>query len=186
MDLCLMMGLWMLFNQDTFRSASRYFCCDRSVVHYHYKIVIEALREMAPRYIKWPTRLERHNSVRHYERRFGMLGAFASIDGSVFHITKPEIEPQRYVRDKMYGVKAQVVSDHRKLVRDLYVGQPASVHDSRVFRRSPPAQNLFGRNDMMDPDQHILGDSAYSNTDKVRKYLQMRLSMPKASSRHRQ
>ena len=163
-----MHGLWIIFNQDTFRSTSRYFCCDRSVVHDHYAIVIEALREMAPHYIKWPSHYERHQSAAHFERRFGFAGAFASIDGSIYLITKPEIEAQRYVREKKYGVKVQVVSDHRRLVRDLYVGQPASVHDSRVFRNSPLAQNLFSRNDLMHADQHILGDSAYVNTDKVR------------------
>ena len=106
-DLCLMMGLLIIFNQDTYRSTSRWFCCDRSVVSYHYKIVIEGLREMAPRYIKWPSRIERHSSARRFEARFGLAGAFAAIDCSLFLITKPAVQPQRYVRDKKYSVKVQ-------------------------------------------------------------------------------
>ena len=82
-------------------------------MHDHYAIVIEALREMAPHYIKWPSHYERHQSAAHFERTLGFAGAFASINGSIYLITKPEIETQRYVREKKYGVKVQVVSDYR-------------------------------------------------------------------------
>ncbi|KAJ8982409.1 hypothetical protein NQ317_017211 [Molorchus minor] len=38
--------------------------------------------------------------------------------------------------------EAQVVCDHRKRIRDISVGYPGSVHDSRVFRSSPLFQTL--------------------------------------------
>lgn len=51
----------------------------------------------------------------------------------------------------------QVVCDHKKKIRSVFIGFPGSVHDARVFWRSPLArdlQTLCGEN-------IILGDSAY-------------------------
>lgn len=51
----------------------------------------------------------------------------------------------------------QVVCDHRRKIRDVTVGFPGSVHDSRVFRASPLSTTLqekCGNN-------YILGDSGY-------------------------
>ncbi|CAH1960814.1 unnamed protein product [Acanthoscelides obtectus] len=52
---------------------------------------------------------------------------------------------------------AQVVCDHKRRIRDIFVDYPGSVHDSRVLRTSPLHANL--------PDKcgqyYILGDSGY-------------------------
>lgn len=52
----------------------------------------------------------------------------------------------------------QVVCDHEKKIRSLFVGFPGSVHDARVFNRSPLSQQLPGKCG----GYIILGDSAYS------------------------
>lgn len=52
-------------------------------------------------------------------------------------------------------------------MRDLYVGEAGSLHDSRVFRRSPLSTNLLENPELMRPDEHIIGDSAYKLTDRV-------------------
>lgn len=51
----------------------------------------------------------------------------------------------------------QVVCDHNMQIRDVYVGYPGSVHDSRVFRISPLSQTLQEKCQ----DLYILGDSGY-------------------------
>lgn len=51
----------------------------------------------------------------------------------------------------------QVVCDNHRKIRDVMIGFPGSVHDSRVFRASPLAQQLgekCGNN-------YLLGDSGY-------------------------
>lgn len=47
--------------------------------------------------------------------------------------------------------------DHRKKIRDIFVGYPGSVHDARVFRTSP----LFASLENKCNNLYILGDSAY-------------------------
>ena len=50
-----------------------------------------------------------------------------------------------------------MVSDHKRRIRDIFIGFPGSVHDSRVFRNSPLCEALANKCG----DYHILGDSAY-------------------------
>ncbi|KAJ8972359.1 hypothetical protein NQ314_000210, partial [Rhamnusium bicolor] len=52
---------------------------------------------------------------------------------------------------------AQVVCDHRKRIRDIFVGYPGSVHDSRVFRTSPLCETLHEKCGNF----FIIGDSGY-------------------------
>lgn len=51
----------------------------------------------------------------------------------------------------------QVVSDHNKKIRDLIVGFPGSVHDSRVFRASPLSETIREKCE----EYYFLGDSGY-------------------------
>lgn len=50
-----------------------------------------------------------------------------------------------------------MVCDHEKRIRDIFVGYPGSVHDSRVFQASPLFATLQGKCG----DYFILGDSGY-------------------------
>lgn len=47
--------------------------------------------------------------------------------------------------------------DHKLKIRDIFVGYPGSVHDSRVFRTSPLSNTLAEKCG----DYYILGDSGY-------------------------
>ncbi|KAE8741641.1 hypothetical protein FOCC_FOCC012843 [Frankliniella occidentalis] len=137
-DKCLLMAIWILANLDTFRSTGVVFGVSRGTVHAHYIVVIEALRELAPRYIKWPSRLERQRIARVIEERSGYRGVVGAIDGILINTTAPKIQRERYIdRHQRYSLNVQAVCDHNLQYRDVYLGQPGSVHDSRVFQRSP-------------------------------------------------
>jgi len=62
-----------------------------------------------------------------------------------------------------------VVCDHNLLIRDFHIGEAGSLHDFRVFRRSPLFRKLVlnENNEMLLPDEHILGDTAYAVMDCV-------------------
>lgn len=47
--------------------------------------------------------------------------------------------------------------DHTKKIRDVFIGFPGSVHDSRVFQASPLSESLH----LKCQDAYILGDSGY-------------------------
>ncbi|KAK3911604.1 Protein ANTAGONIST OF LIKE HETEROCHROMATIN PROTEIN 1 [Frankliniella fusca] len=149
LDLKLMMSLWIMATQETFQSeAVKFSVPSRGTVHYHYVSIIHALREMAPKYIQWPNMFERDNIKAYFERRYFYLGVVGCIDCSHIFITAPLIQPKRYVnRFQKYSVHLQAVCDHRRVFRDIYIGKPGSVNDSRVLQWSPLGHSLLHDND---------------------------------------
>lgn len=53
----------------------------------------------------------------------------------------------------------QAVCDHRMMFTDVYVGEVGSVHDARVFRRSPRFRSF--RVEDFTNSTHLLADGAY-------------------------
>lgn len=123
---------------------------------------------MSPQYIKWPGPLERDVIRTDFERRYGYPGVVCLMDGVHIMLTAPLEQPQRYInRHDCHSVLVQAVCDNRLLYRDLYVGEPGSSGDRRMFDRSPLSNNLLLRPDMLSRGEHILADGAYALTDKV-------------------
>ncbi|KAK3909953.1 Putative nuclease [Frankliniella fusca] len=167
-DLCLMMSLWIIMNMDTFKNTALLFGVSPGVVLYHYKYIIECLREMGPTYIKWPSPEERQIIKENFLQIGGYPGAVGCIDGMHTYVTAPLNEAPAYVnRHHSHSILSQAVVDDQLLVRDLYVGEPGSIHDSRMFRRSSLSSNLLENPGLLAPDEHLLGDGAYILTDKV-------------------
>ena len=165
-----MMALWVLASPDTFRSVGAKFGVRKGVVHFHYKYVIEALREMAPLYVKWPNDFEKEMISGAFEDMYGYPDVIGCIDGCLIQVTAPREQPQQYVDwHHHYSIQLQAVCDPRLLFTDVYVGQPGSVGDKRTFQRSPLGRSVLRRPDVMG-DKHLLGDGGYTLTSKVRDF----------------
>lgn len=165
----LLMVLWILSTPDSFRSVALRFGVYPSEVHNHYVTIIVALQEMGPRFIYWPEAAHRHEMQRRMERISGIPGICGIMDGRHVPLPAPS-EDQVSYRNYHHGhsIKIQAVVDDLGLVRDVYIGEAGSLHDGRVFRRSPLCRNLFfDRPDMLGRGEHIIADSAYTLYDKV-------------------
>lgn len=58
-------------------------------------------------------------------------------DGSHISINKPKGHDSDYVNRKgQYSINLQGTVDHKKLFIDVYCGEPGSLHDARVLKRS--------------------------------------------------
>ena len=175
----IMMTLWILANPDTFRSVGVKFGVGKGSVHFHYKYIIQALREMSSSYISWPSNWEMEDAQR-FEEAYGYPGVMGCIDGTNIQITAPLEQPARYVdRHHDYSIIIQAVCDHRMLFRDVHIGQPGSVGDSRTFERSPLREGTL-RGNVPIGDKHLLGDGAYTCTNTVRKTLLSFIFVPTA------
>lgn len=167
LDFSLMMVLWILASPDTFRAVGVKFGVAEQTVHFHYTYIILALREMAPRYVKWPNAFERELISGIFEALYGYPSVCGCIDGCLICITAPLEQPQQYVdRHHQYSLILQGVCDHNLLFRDFYIGQPGSVGDKRTFKRSPLGRNIL-RQPAVVGDNHLLGDGGYTLTSKV-------------------
>ncbi|XP_052129406.1 uncharacterized protein LOC127750850 [Frankliniella occidentalis] len=153
----LLMVLWIMATPDSFRSVALRFAVSKSEVHDHYVLIIGVLREMADTYVTWPNEEERNTIKRNCQRISDFPG-----------IVAPQEEKAAYRNYKFgYSIKVQAVLDDSLLVRDVYIGEVGSLHDARVFRRSPLCRSILQRQDMFSPGEHIIADSAYMLLDRV-------------------
>ncbi|KAK3920663.1 Protein ANTAGONIST OF LIKE HETEROCHROMATIN PROTEIN 1 [Frankliniella fusca] len=167
-DKIVMMGLWPLFNQDTFRSTGLHFQKMRGGIHEHYRCLIEVLSELSEKYVKWPDELERQTIQEEFAMKYGYIGAVGCIDGIHIEITAPLENPNDYInRHHTYSLLVQAVCDQNLLYRDVYIGNPGAIGDVRNFDNSPLSRNLLTNPDMLSEGEHILGDGAYTLTDKL-------------------
>ncbi|KAG5877220.1 hypothetical protein JTB14_036428 [Gonioctena quinquepunctata] len=100
-----------------------------------------------------------------FSKNNGIPGAIGAIDGSHIEIPKPEQNQDSYINRKGYhSLLLQGVVDNNKKFIDVFCGEPGSLHDARLLRRSA----LYGKN-LEDPafmgDFFLLGDSAYPNLE---------------------
>ncbi|KAK3914846.1 Protein ALP1-like [Frankliniella fusca] len=104
---------------------------------------------------------------RSFERKYGYLSMVGCVDGCHVYTTAPLEQPQRYInRHHTYSIILQGTCDDNLVFRDAFIGQPGSVGDSRTFQRSPLGKFLLRYQNFM-RNYHILGDGAYTLTDKV-------------------
>ena len=92
------------------------------------------------------------------------MKAIGAIDGCHISIRPPSTCPENYInRKQFHSVILQAVCDNDMLITDVYGGWPGSVHDARVFRRSPLHDRLEANlNEMCPNGSYLIGDAAYS------------------------
>lgn len=162
-DTALLMTLWYLGNLETFRQVADRFDVARSSSHRVLKKTLRFINSLCDRFIKWPNRAEAVQIKRQFKQRGNIDDIIGAIDGCHIAIRRPVADEEAYVNRKSYhSILLQGIVDSRKKFIDIYVGEPGSMHDARVLRRSPiynPAMtdiNTFHGG-------FLLGDSAYPN-----------------------
>jgi len=163
----MLMVVWLLATPDSFRSVALRFGVNPGTLYYFYFYVIQALREMAEQYIRWPDAAERRAISATIERATGFPNIVGLVDGTHVPIQAPLVDPAQYInRHHEYSINVQAVVDSTLLVRHLHVGEPGSMHDRRVFRRSDLYRDLLS-GQIIGPDEHLVGDGGYVQSDFV-------------------
>lgn len=110
---------------------------------------------------RWPN-AERIRKIRgNFYDHYGLDGVIGVIDGTHIAIRPPKQDPENYINRKgFHSVIIQAVVDDSRSFTDIYVGWPGSVHDARVFRRSPLFENLESGG-FCTSGTYLLGDAAY-------------------------
>lgn len=75
----------------------------------------------------------------------------------------PKSDPQTYINRKGYpSLLLQGVVDHEKKFIDIFCGEPGSIHDARLLRKSALYQKNFENPNFMG-ENFLIGDSVYPN-----------------------
>jgi len=153
----LLLCLWTLANQETYRQVADRFGITRGYAHYLVKQTCGILSTLGEvhRIIEWPSM----SNIESMARMNTFPGAFGAVDGCHIAIKTPLSDADSYINRKSYAsVVLQAVCSSNLQFIDISTGYPGSMHDARIYRKSALSRVL---NTSVDSSFHILGDSAY-------------------------
>ncbi|XP_068758073.1 putative nuclease HARBI1 [Montipora capricornis] len=153
--------VWFISNLDAMRSVSDRFDVTLSSLERILKRVTEAIVALRREYIKWPRDDEMEVIMQNFELQTlpGFPRIIGVIDGTHIRIKPPVKQPEAYVnRKKFHSFNTQLVCDDNMVFRDVLVGWPGSVHDSRILRNSSLSATATNK---FPGDSHLLGDGGY-------------------------
>lgn len=166
-NISIYMYLWYLANTITFRQLANLFgVCNSSA----WKIVVRVSKwiiHISPLYIKWPEPNEMPSVSKRFESIRKIPNIIGAIDVTHIRIRKPvEYGTDYFNKKQYYSLSLQAIVDADKKFIDVYCGEPGSLHDARVLKRSQFYRNVFNdRNNMFHSNNFIIGDSAYPLKD---------------------
>ncbi|KAK5648191.1 hypothetical protein RI129_003083 [Pyrocoelia pectoralis] len=155
-----LLSLWYLSNQETFREISDRFNVTYSSVHRCLTRTLKFLLSKKKEIIRWPA-IETTNIITNaFRSKQGMVNVIGAIDGSHVEINKPSHNQDSYINRKGYhSLLIQGIVDHSKRFIDVFCGEPGSMHDARLLRKSAIFKKISQNPDYIG-QYFLLGDSA--------------------------
>lgn len=157
------MTIWYLANRETFRQIADRFNVADSAAYSTIKNVTEFLVTLSCEYIHWPTEIEAERESQIFERKKNLHHVIGAIDGSHIRINKPHMYAEDYINRKgYYSVLLQGTVNSKMLFIDIVAGEPGSMHDARMLRKSKLYSVAYENPEVLFYNKYaLLGDSAY-------------------------
>lgn len=163
-DTLLLLTLWYLGNQTTYREISELFGLSEGQVHICVQQGIKILCTVAPQFIKWPSLDQIPEVETKFKELAGFPGVIGAIDVSHIPTKAPEITQADYInRKSTHSVNLIAVCDSEKKFTFVNAGFAGSAHDSRVFKLSPLFRRIEATPASIFPSTyyHLIGDSGF-------------------------
>lgn len=162
-ELSFLMFLWFVGNDDAHRCLANLFNISISSVFRVIRRVVDWLITLRTAYIKWPDNSDIEQVSEGFQQVQGIHCCIGAIDGSHIPIIRPMEHGNNYFnRKKEYSIVLQAVVDSNRRFRNVYCGEPGSMHDCRVLRRSQ--LHYIAENDkerLFQNGTFIIGDGGY-------------------------
>lgn len=161
--LSFLLFLWYIANTEPLRTMSDRFNVSISSVFRVLRRIIAWLLTKVDIVIKWPQQNEIGKTCEKFSINQEIRNILGAIDSTHIRILKPAVNARDYCnRKKYFSVNLQTVVDADMRFTNIYCGEPGSLHDARVFRRSFLYERASMNKEMLFPGQtFLLGDSAY-------------------------
>ncbi|XP_025153202.1 protein ALP1-like [Harpegnathos saltator] len=156
--------LWHLANTEPLRTISDRFDVSISSVFRVIRRVTAWILIKLDDVIKWPEGQHVAYVYHQFYAKRGIPNIMGAIDCTQIKIEKPNVENARDYcnRKKYFSVSLQAVVDVDMKFTNIYCGQPGSLHDARVLRKSALYNSVNEHREVIFPDEKfIIEDSAY-------------------------
>lgn len=157
-------SIWYLSNTETFRQLSDRFNKTPSTIYNCVKTIIRYLVKISSQYIKWPTNISTQEEiVKGFYKKQKVNGVLGAIDGCHITITRPKENQEAYCNRKGYhSILLQGIVDHEKRFIDVFCGEPGSIHDARLLKKSKIYEKIMNKEIYLE-NYYLIGNSAYPN-----------------------
>lgn len=162
--LSLFIFLWHLANTEPLRTISDRFDVSISSVFRVIRRTTAWILTKLDDVIKWPEGQQITYVCDQFQAKRGISNIIGAIDCTHIKIEKPNMENARDYcnRKKYFSVILQAVVDANMNFTNIYCGQPGSLHDARVLRKSALYNSANEHREIFFPNgKFIIGDSAY-------------------------
>ena len=134
----ILLALWYLANQTTYREIAKEFGVTESTVHKAVKVVVKELNNLQGRFIKWPSAPEIVQEEQHFLQISRIEGTIGAIDGCHVKIKSPaeRLQDSYINRNHYHSINLMAVCDTKMKFTFASAGMPGSVHDQRVLGES--------------------------------------------------
>ncbi|XP_067629448.1 putative nuclease HARBI1 isoform X2 [Eurosta solidaginis] len=158
--------LWYMANTNTFREIANLFNMSKTSAWSILRRVVEWLLSIGHEYIQWPSASKVQDNMRKFKATKNIPNVVGCIDCSHIKIKTPVSNNKAYFNRKhFYSLQLQAVVDADKMFINVFAGEPGSLHDSRILRRSSLYERATGDMESTFPfNSFLLGDSAYGNS----------------------
>ncbi|XP_023217212.1 protein ALP1-like [Centruroides sculpturatus] len=160
-----LLSLWILGNQESFRGVGDRFGLDKGHAHRLFIVFCKGVCNLKEIFIKWPVDKDAQEVVKNFSSlrgRNSFPNVFGCVDGTLIQVTVCHHEKQEYYsRKQCTAVILQGICRSDKMFTAVYAGWPGSAHDARVWRNSDVGIGLSNKTLPLPENCHLLGDSAY-------------------------
>lgn len=153
--------VWVLANQESYRSIGDRFDVTKRTVFVCLMRVCKLINARHNIFITWPQGIDARSVIESFRRKKSFPGVLGAIDGCHIAICPPKTNAFAYInRKNRASMVLQAVCDSNAIFTDIFVGFPGSVHDARIFHCSKVSR-MCNEDNYFPEDSHLLGDSAY-------------------------
>ncbi|XP_055914549.1 uncharacterized protein LOC129947843 [Eupeodes corollae] len=158
--------VWYVSNTLTFRQLGNLFGVATSTAWSIVGRVSSWLVSKGREFIKWPQGDAVEQNCRKFEAKKRIPSVIGAIDCTHIVISAPKSNKKCYYdRKQNFTIVLQAVVDADKKFIDICCGEPGSLHDSRVLKRSTLYNRVQTNYTQLFPSNtFLLGDSAYASS----------------------
>lgn len=163
-EMSFLIFLWFIANTEPLRTISNIFNISISSTFRVIRRVITWVLTKLDDIIKWPqTNHAIINTCDGFYSKKNISNILGAIDCTHIRIAKPSENSIDYCnRKKYFSINLQAVVDSHMRFTNIYCGEPGSLHDARVLRRSPLHEESHNNEENVFPNNtFLIGDSAY-------------------------
>ncbi|XP_066603752.1 putative nuclease HARBI1 [Prorops nasuta] len=166
-ELSFLIFLWYIGNTEPLRTLSDRFDVSISSIFRILRRIVSWLLTRIDDVIKWPSEDDIFDKINGFKQKQGIDNCIGAIDGCHIRIQKPSESSEVYCnRKKFFSIILQAVVDVNMKFTNIYCGEPGSLHDARVLRRSVLHHSTANNLETIFPhNTFIIGDSAYPNLE---------------------